>query len=102
MSLLPSASQFLNLIKKAAVEAVEQSRPMQIVYGTVTSKSPIEIRLDQQRTLSSNFLVWLDFGGAVSGTGDAVSVYSFSKGDKVALLQQKGGQEYLVLGKAVR
>lgn len=90
MSLLSEASGLLNIFKLAAVDAVEQSRPMQIVFGTVTSKSPLKIRLDQKRTLSSTCLILLANSGSVS------------KGDKVALLQQKGGQEFLVLGKVVK
>lgn len=98
MSLLPDASQLIELIKQVAVAAVEASKPVKLVYGRVASVSPLSVRLDQRTTLTAGFLRRLHYGG-VTAEGEAVSVYSFKVGDSVALLRMQGGQEYLILGK---
>ena len=50
-------SEFLKLIKQAAVEAVEAGNPAAICYGQVTSASPLKILVDQKMTLGSAQLV---------------------------------------------
>lgn len=98
MSLLPDANEFLRWIKKAAVEAVAQTKPVQLVYGRVITTSPLSVRLDQQRTLTAGFLKRLDYI-ATASDGVTVEVKEFSVGDNVAMLQKQGGQEFLILGK---
>ena len=41
---MPDAGDLLSIIKKAAVEAVEASRPAAVVCGTVISTEPLKIR----------------------------------------------------------
>ena len=94
---MPDASQFIDIIKTAAVDAVEATKPVNLIFGRVASVSPLSVRLDQQRTITANFLMRLNYGGATQ-EGEAVSVYSFSVGDSVALLRMQGGQKYLILG----
>lgn len=98
MSLLPDANELLRWIKQAAVDAVKQTKPVQLVYGKVVTTSPLSVRLDQQRTLTANFLKRLDYT-ATASDGVTVEVKEFSKGDEVAMLQKQGGQEFLILGK---
>lgn len=50
-------SDFLKVIKQAAVEAVEAGNPSKICYGTVTSASPLKISVDQKMTLTKAQLV---------------------------------------------
>lgn len=45
------------IIKQMALEAVIASAPTSVVFGTVVSVSPIQIRIDQKITLTSEFLV---------------------------------------------
>ena len=45
------------LVKMAALEAMEASRPVNVFIGTVVSESPLSIKIDQKRTLTSEFLV---------------------------------------------
>ena len=51
------SGDFLRLIKKAATEAVEASKPCNLVFGTVTSTSPLKINVEQKMTLTSAQLV---------------------------------------------
>lgn len=78
------------LIKKAAVEAVAASKPVDIVYGKVLSVTPITIQVDQKLTLDDDFIVMTQ---TVSGI--------LIPGDRVAMLRAQGGQSYLVIDKVV-
>lgn len=50
-------SELLNIIKKAATEAVDAGNPVQVCFGKVTNASPLQILVDQKMTLDSSFLV---------------------------------------------
>ncbi|WP_339295929.1 DUF2577 domain-containing protein [Paenibacillus sp. FSL W7-1279] len=117
----------LDIIKKAAVEAVGAGNPVAIQFGTVISLSPLEVRLDQRLTLSEAFLIvpesltryeidlhhtheYTDDSGTGSSTKKTepalpvkpiVIRKGLAVGDAVILLRLQGGQKYLVLDKAV-
>ena len=55
--MLADYSELLNIIKKAATEANDASKPVQVCFGKVTSSSPLQILVDQKMTLDSSFLV---------------------------------------------
>lgn len=44
-------------IKRAALEAVEAGKPVNIVFGTVLSASPIQINVEQKMTLGAKQLI---------------------------------------------
>lgn len=79
--------KFLEAIKIAAIEAIEATKPAAVVYGTVTSVSPLSVQLEQKSLLTAPFLV-------------SLQPY-LEAGNRVALLRVQGGQEYLILGKVV-
>ena len=54
MSSLPSMIQ---IIKQAAVEAMDASNPTNVLFGTVLSTNPLQIKIDQKITLTKEFLV---------------------------------------------
>lgn len=107
----------VELIKQAAEEAREAGEPTNIVYGTVTSVSPLAIMVDQKLTLSADFLVLtknvmdyqtsitlsLDTENAeghkhgISGTAKATIHNGLRNGDKVMMIKQAGGQSYVVI-----
>lgn len=121
----------LEVIKKAAMDAVINSAPADIVYGTVLSVSPLSVYVDQKKTLEAEFLVLTrnvtDFDTEVtvqwrtentSGGGggyDAFSSHShditgrkpirvhnaLKAGERVAMIQMSGGQEYLIIDRVV-
>ena len=77
----------INIIKQAAVEAVEASAPVQVLFGTVESASPLTVRVDQRFTLTKRFLLLTD---TAQKAGLAI-------GDIVLLLRVQGGQKYVIL-----
>lgn len=77
----------IDIIKRAAVEAIDASNPCKIVYGTVTKTDPIEVKVSDSLILTKPFLV----------VDSAVEV-----GEKVVLIRHQGGQKYLILSTRVK
>jgi len=82
-------SDMLEIIKKAALDAVEQSKPVAIVFGVVESTAPLRVKVEQKLTLSRDFLILTDRAS------------DLHPGDSVVMLQRQGGQKYLILDKVV-
>ncbi len=80
-------NDLLIAVKKAAIDAVNATKPASILYGTVTSQSPLVISVDQKLKLSSDQLVLTQ----------RVADYGLVIGDKVILIQAQGGQTFIVL-----
>lgn len=120
------SKDLFEIIKVAAVRAVNASQPCDFCFGKVTSASPLKILVEQKMTLGAAQLVLTrnvtDFktkvtidwttetksGGSgdssfashshsVSGKKDITIHNALAVGDEVILLKQKGGQKYLVL-----
>lgn len=87
MILLPN---LVEIIKKSAVEAVEASNPVIIVFGKITSSSPLKVNIEQKLTLGPEQLLLTD---AIKN--------NINTGDNVILIRQQGGQKYIVLDKVV-
>lgn len=51
------SEQLLNIIKKAAKEAIDEATPSNVMFGTVTNTSPLTINIEQKLNLTSEFLV---------------------------------------------
>lgn len=119
-----------DVIKAAAIKAVEASQPCDFLYGKVTSTSPLKVNIDQKMTLGEAQLVLtrnvMDYtvpvsvnwetssetGGkeassfaphshTVSGIKEITIHNGLKVDDKVILLKKKGGQKYLILDKVV-
>ena len=82
-------SNLLELIKQAALDAIEQSKPVKLVFGTVIGKNPLMVRVEQKLTLEKSFFI-------INETAQNCSV-----GDRVIMLRMQGGQSYLILDKVV-
>lgn len=54
---MSDTNDLLKIIKQAAIEAIEASKPVNMVFGTVISTSPLQIQIEQKLTLSSDQLV---------------------------------------------
>lgn len=50
-------TDFVKVMKKTAVEAVDASKPANMVFGKVISESPLKIKVDQKLILTSSQLV---------------------------------------------
>lgn len=104
------ANDFLNIVKKAAMDAINASQPFDFCFGKVISTEPLKISVEQKMTLSSAHLILTrnvtDFKTKISfdtGSGETeMTIHNaLCVGDEVILLQKKGGQKYLVLDRVV-
>jgi len=105
---LPNANEMIKLIKKAAVEAVEASKPISIMFGKVTSKEPLQINIEQKMTLGSRQLIipasLTDHKMIVDMEGEEKEIEiknGLVTGDNVILLRMQGGQTFLVLERVI-
>lgn len=97
-------SGIIPIIKKAALDAVESTQPVNIVFGTVTSASPLKIQITPKLVLKSGNLIIaarLSKQTASGSTGTVTFDNSLKKGDSVILVRIQGGNKYLVLDKVV-
>lgn len=92
-------TDWIDNIRKIVMQAVEDAGPCDFIPGTVVSTAPLSIRVDQKLFLRENQVrdhtetMTIPEIGTVS-----VSVRSGLKtGERVAMLQQKGGQHYVVI-----
>ncbi len=79
--------ELVKLIKRAAVDAVEATKPVNLCFGMVESVGPLRISVEQRMTLSGAQLIM----------PGSVAALPLSAGDKVILLRQQGGQKYFVI-----
>lgn len=100
--------ELLKIIKRAAAEAFEASKPMAHVYGKVTSAAPLTIQVGQALSLGEEHLILTD---AVRDhvtelkreDSDAKERIRYtvhralSVGEEVIMLRCTGGQKYIVL-----
>lgn len=54
---MPDAVELMKIIKRAAVDAVNASKPVEVCFGKVTSASPLKILVEQKMTLGAAQLV---------------------------------------------
>lgn len=97
----------LTMIKSAAMEAVREGNPATYLYGTVISINPLEIQVDEDMklVLSEDFLqltnavrdYTVNMEDAENGTTRKMIIKNALRiGEKVIMLQQQGGQNYLI------
>ena len=101
---MPDAFQLVKLIKRAALEAVEAGKPVQVCFGKVTESAPLKILVEQKLLLGGAQLVLTrnvtdyEVDLSVSHTKKKYTVHNaLQQGDLVVLLRQQGGQKYIVL-----
>ena len=107
---MADAAEFVKIIKKAAAEAVNAEKPVNICFGKVTGVSPLKILVEQKMTLGAAQLILsrhlTDYKCEVTAescTEDHLSLRKsvivhngLAVGDEVILLRQQGGQKFLV------
>lgn len=121
-------TMLMDTLREAVMQTVNAEKPADFLYGVVESESPLVIRIDQQETVTSEFLVLTDLvrdysvditvnhttENSAGGSGDAefashnhgykgrkrITVHNgLHAGEKVIMMRQAGGQEYLVLSR---
>ncbi len=88
-----------------AINALEERGMADIFYGTVTSASPLQIRVEELKgSLSASqlrvagHLTDYQTEMLVEGKRQKVTVYNhLNAGEKVLLFQRRGAQQYVVL-----
>ena len=90
--MLPDAVELMKLIKKAAIQAVEASKPVQICFGLVKSTKPLKIYVDQKMTLGEKQLILSRnvSGSASPSTSGSVTEYAKSFVGKIPYLYGAG------------
>ena len=101
-----NADDLLKMIKKTAVEAVNASKPANMVFGKVISTSPLKIKIDQKLILTSAQLVLsksvTNYRLSVTLDGESKTMTvnnALKNGEEVILMQVSGGQKYIVIDK---
>lgn len=94
----------LKVVKKAAVDAVNASKPANMVFGKVISTSPLKVKIDQKLILTSAQLVLCKnvtnyrLSVTLDGESKTLMVYNaLQNGEEVVLMQVSGGQKYIVI-----
>ncbi len=101
---------WLDLVKKAAVQAIKSEKPCDYVIGTVTSTKPLKIKLSDGDGLElgaeffhlarnvTDYTITLSF----AGNEQKMKVHNaLKKGNKVIMIRKWGGQDFIVIDRVV-
>lgn len=80
-------TKLVEQMKRAALEVYEAIKPVNVMYGRVTSANPLRVQLSQKLNLTKDFFIVRE------------GENSFSVGDVLILIRMQGGQQYLIFGK---
>lgn len=93
-----------DLITQIVKDVIKRSKPTGFFLATVESISPLKIRRDQKFVLDSSVLLITDSVKdtekeiTINGQKQAATIHNSLKvGDKVLVLQNNGGQEFVIL-----
>lgn len=76
----------LNTIKKISAQTGQAAVPAAFMYGSIISVNPIRVWVDSRFEIGKEVLV-------------TFKDLTLTAGDKVVLLRNQGGQQYLILGR---
>jgi len=79
-------SNAVELVKQAALEAVEASKPVRVLFGKVISISPLKVQADQKSIYTEKMLILTQ---RLSG--------NLRTGDKILLLRMQGGKKFVAI-----
>ncbi len=103
--MLADASGFLEILKKAALDAQEAAKPVNVQFGEVKSKAPLKISVEQKMMLGEAQLIFTrnvtEYRTTVTVQGeikkDIMIHNALQVGDKVILIRQQEGQKFIVV-----
>lgn len=86
-------------MKKAALDAVNASNPVELAFGKVKSVMPFEIDVDQKLLLTEEFIVIGQYVKEYSLdlTIDGELWHGFRVNDELLLARMQGGQKYIII-----
>lgn len=79
----------LSVIKQAAMEAVEESKPVEVCAGKVIKLDPLTVSINPKLAVDADFLL----------IPQRLTKEGFKNDEELLLLRQRGGQQYIVLDK---
>ena len=79
------------VIKKAAVDAVKASYPVEVVYGSVVTAEPLAVKIGQQLTVEKSFVNLSD------GIRTSIASGKITTGDRIILIKHQGGQRFTAI-----
>lgn len=98
------SSGLLDVVKRAAIDAINNIQMCDLRYGTVVSTSPLKVKVTNQLTIPSSLLIVpehltnRDVSVTLDDAKKTMTIHGALKtGDKVALLRKQGGQSYFIL-----
>lgn len=101
---MPDMTEFLKQMQEVVKNTNEAGQPADYVFGTVTKASPLQIQVSQKIVLTDAQLALTrnvtDYTVKINGSNATIS-NALKKGDKVVMMKQKGGQQYLVIDRVV-
>lgn len=97
-------SNLVATIKKMSMDAVEASRPVGFLFGTILSVEPLKVQISQQKILEKAFFTLTnnvkDYNTTITIDGVARNCIinnGLKKDEKVIIMQFQGGQDYIIL-----
>lgn len=98
----------LETIKTAAIDAINSTKPVEIVLGIVLSTQPLKIELEQKLLLSDAFVIVPEeltnrkVKIMINDMEEEIEIKNaLQAGDKLALAKIQGGQKYLIISRLV-
>lgn len=99
-------AEWIENIKRIVLKSIEAGDPCDAIPGTVTKTSPVEIQIDQKTFLSKSQVIlprqFTDHEEVMiipeMGEVSVTVKNGLKAGEKVLLLQKRGGQQYVVIG----
>lgn len=79
-------TSLVQLIKRISIDAVNASKPCNVMVGNIKSVSPLKISIGQQLLVDNDFLI----------VGDTAKEH-LAVDKTVILIRQAGGQRFLVV-----
>lgn len=101
-------SNWVQMIKQVAMDAVRAAKLSDYQTGTVVSTDPLTVKLSNKATLDADFLQLTrnvtDYECTLE-CGDAQQVYEVKNalraGERVLMLRKTGGQRYMIIDRVV-
>lgn len=101
------ANEWVDHIRQIVLQAVDAGDPCDIMTGTVARASPVSVQIDQKTILTPGQLIVPEHlrdhtaNMVIPGIGDVMVTVknNLRVGDTVLLIQQKGAQRYLIVGR---
>ncbi len=101
---MADANELVAAMKKAATEAVEAGKPVNIYFGKVKAVRPLRIDVEQKMSLGEKQLILArnvtDYKATITGEAGKTEITvhnALTVGDEVILIRQQEGQKFVLV-----